>query len=64
MNTLYPLRQVAHKFGGSNAQRDVIDQTLAASAARAGQTEWCERSTRSGGCGEVMSRTEGGIRSP
>ncbi len=37
VSTLYPLRLVAHKFGGSNAQRDVIDQTLAVSAARAGQ---------------------------
>jgi hypothetical protein len=37
VNTLYPLRLVAHKFGGSNAQRDVIDRTLAVSAARAGQ---------------------------
>jgi hypothetical protein len=39
VNTLYPLRLVAHRFGGSNAQRDVIDQTLAVSAARAGQQQ-------------------------
>jgi tetratricopeptide (TPR) repeat protein len=35
---LLPLRLVAHHFGGSNAQRDVIDQTLAEAAARAGAT--------------------------
>jgi hypothetical protein len=39
VNTLYPLRLVAHKFGGSNAQRDVIDQTLTVSAVRAGQEQ-------------------------
>ncbi len=33
-NTLYPLRGVAHHFGGSHAQRDLIDQTLLAAAAR------------------------------
>jgi len=31
---LYPLRRVAHHFGGSHAQRDLIDQTLLASAVR------------------------------
>jgi hypothetical protein len=31
---LYPLRRVAHHFGGSHAQRDLIDQTLLAAAAR------------------------------
>ncbi len=30
---LYPLRTVAHHFGGSHAQRDLIDQTLLAAAA-------------------------------
>ena len=30
---LYPLRTVAHRFGGSHAQRDLIDQTLLAAAA-------------------------------
>ena len=33
---LYPLRTVAHHFGGSHAQRDLIDQTLLAAAVRAG----------------------------
>lgn len=33
---LVPLRLVAHGFGGSNAQRDVIEQTLAEAAVRAG----------------------------
>lgn len=32
---LLPLRMIASRFGGSNAQRDVIDQTLAEAAARA-----------------------------
>ncbi|MEP6873240.1 MAG: tetratricopeptide repeat protein [Burkholderiales bacterium] len=33
---LYPLRTVAHHFGGSHAQRDLIDQTLIAAAAHGG----------------------------
>jgi len=33
-DTLYRVRPVAHWFGGSNAQRDLIDQTLIAAAAR------------------------------
>ena len=32
---LYPLRRVAHHFGGSHAQRDLIDQTLLAAACSA-----------------------------
>ena len=35
---LYPLRTVAHHFGGSHAQRDLIDQTLLAAAALARDT--------------------------
>ena len=34
---LAPLRERAHRFGGSHAQRDVIDQTLLAAAGRAGE---------------------------
>ena len=33
---LYPVRSLAHRFGGSHAQRDLIDQTLLAAAAQAG----------------------------
>ena len=33
---LLPLRTVAHHFGGSHAQRDLIDQTLFAASARGG----------------------------
>ena len=33
LNLLYPVRAIAHRFGGSHAQRDLIDQTLIASAA-------------------------------
>ena len=32
---LYPLRPIAHRFGGSHAQRDLIDQTLLAACADA-----------------------------
>ena len=32
---LYPLRRVAHHFGGSHAQRDLIDQTLLVAACTA-----------------------------
>jgi tetratricopeptide (TPR) repeat protein len=33
---LYPLRGLAHRFGGSHAQRDLLDQTLLAAAAQPG----------------------------
>ena len=36
---LYPLRRVAHHFGGSHAQRDLIDQTLLAAACAAPQSD-------------------------
>jgi hypothetical protein len=35
---LRPVRGVAHRFGGSHAQRDVIDRTLIEAARRAGMT--------------------------
>ena len=35
---LRPLRSHAHRFGGSHAQRDLIDLTLIEAAARDGQT--------------------------
>lgn len=35
LQTLYPVRALASRFGGSHAQRDLIDQTLLAAAARA-----------------------------
>jgi len=38
VDTLWSVRQIAHRFGGSNAQRDVIDQTLGVAALRAGRT--------------------------
>jgi hypothetical protein len=34
---LRPLRHHAHRFGGSHAQRDLIDQTIIAAAQRSGQ---------------------------
>jgi hypothetical protein len=34
---LRPLRLIAHRFGGSNAQRDIIDLTLIEAAFRAGE---------------------------
>jgi hypothetical protein len=33
-DALYPVRAVAQRFGGSHAQRDLIDQTLLAASAR------------------------------
>jgi hypothetical protein len=33
---MHPARAVAQRFGGSHAQRDLIDQTLMAAAARGG----------------------------
>jgi hypothetical protein len=36
---LRPIRSHAHRFGGSHAQRDVIDLTLIEAAARAGQEQ-------------------------
>jgi hypothetical protein len=34
IETLYPVRALASRFGGSHAQRDLLDQTLLAAAAR------------------------------
>ncbi len=36
-DALYPVRAVAQRFGGSHAQRDLIDLTLLAAAARGGR---------------------------
>jgi hypothetical protein len=36
VETLHPLRFLAHQFGGSHAQRDVIDWTLTEAAVRSG----------------------------
>ena len=33
---MHPVRAHAHRFGGSHAQRDLIDQTLLAASARGG----------------------------
>ncbi|MBO3275441.1 tetratricopeptide repeat protein [Pseudomonas schmalbachii] len=35
---LRPIRSHAHRFGGSHAQRDLLDQTLIAAARRSGET--------------------------
>ncbi len=34
---LRPIRNIAHRFGGSHAQRDVLDLTLIEAALRSGQ---------------------------
>jgi tetratricopeptide (TPR) repeat protein len=38
VDELYAVRDSAHRFGGSHAQRDIIDQTLLASAIASGQS--------------------------
>ena len=35
---LYPIRSIANRFGGSNAQRDILSQTLIEAAIRSGQS--------------------------
>jgi hypothetical protein len=35
---LRPVRHIAHRFGGSHAQRDILDLTLIEAAFRAGET--------------------------
>lgn len=37
VDMLYPIRSIAHRFGGSNAQRDILTQTLIEAAIRDGQ---------------------------
>jgi hypothetical protein len=37
VDLIYPVRSVAQRFGGSHAQRDLIDQTLLAAAAIGGR---------------------------
>jgi hypothetical protein len=36
LELLRPLRNIAHRFGGSHAQRDLIDLTMLAAAERSG----------------------------
>jgi hypothetical protein len=36
---IYPARALAARFGGSHAQRDLIDQTLLAAAAQGGRRD-------------------------
>jgi hypothetical protein len=43
---LGPLRAIAHRFGGSHAQRDVIDLTLIEAAIRSGDREKAHRLTQ------------------
>jgi tetratricopeptide (TPR) repeat protein len=38
VDELYPIRGLAHRFGGSNAQRDILSQTLIEAAIRSGQS--------------------------
>jgi hypothetical protein len=38
VDCLYPMRTIANRFGGSNAQRDILSQTLIESAIRDGQS--------------------------
>ncbi|MGD8841340.1 MAG: tetratricopeptide repeat protein, partial [Gammaproteobacteria bacterium] len=38
VDAIYPIRSIANRFGGSNAQRDILNQTLIESAIRGGQT--------------------------
>lgn len=38
LELLRPVRHVAHRFGGSHAQRDAIDLTMIEAARRSGQT--------------------------
>ena len=46
--TLWSVRDVCHRFGGSHAQRDLVDQTLMDAAIRAGRRGSRGRSRRSG----------------
>jgi len=40
VETLHPLRYLAARFGGSHAQRDIIDWTMTEAAVRAGRADW------------------------
>ncbi|HEY6725304.1 MAG TPA: tetratricopeptide repeat protein [Polyangiaceae bacterium] len=42
VDALFPIRPYAHRFGGSNAQRDLLDWTLIEAATRAGQRSLAE----------------------
>lgn len=38
VRAMYPIRRIAHRFGGSNAQRDVVARTVLEAAIRGGGT--------------------------
>jgi hypothetical protein len=40
VDTLAPIRRTLHRFGGSHAQRDVLQRTLLESALRSGRFEF------------------------
>ena len=41
-DTLAPIRRTLHRFGGSHAQRDVLQRTLLESALRSGRFEFAD----------------------
>lgn len=62
---LRPVRHVAHRFGGSHAQRDVIERTLIEAARRAGMTRlhealMHERASAKGGPPTMTGGTSAG----
>ena len=64
---LRPIRSYSHRYGGSHAQRDLIDLTLIEAAARAGQEKLAaalraERAARRYGFPAVPLRSATGIR--
>lgn len=42
VSALHPIRRIVHRFGGSNAQRDVVARTLLEAALRSGDTALAE----------------------
>ena len=53
---LTPIRRQVHRFGGSHAQRDVVEQTLLDSAVRSGQLDLAQALVR-----ERLSRRDSSV---
>ena len=70
IDILLPVRTIAHRFGGSHAQRDLLGMTLIEAALRTGETGSRARSPRSASAlkpgspfsGELVRRAQEGLK--
>ena len=62
LDLIEPVRDIAHRFGGSHAQRDLLTLTMIEAALRSGQTRVRGTSSPSAPCTSRKVRGGGGWR--